>query len=97
MKNGGFWAVCLVVLALCLYTITKVPQKPVKIVQIDKELVLLHDTLRQIKLKYIALHDTQNIITQKYDTLYLTLHGDTSCSATLRLLAMHRLLDSCGK
>ena len=97
MKNGGFWAVCLVVLALCLYTITKVPQKPVKIVQIDKELVLLHDTLRQIKLKYIALHDTQTIITQKYDTLYLTLHGDTSCSATLRLLAMHRQLDSLGK
>ena len=97
MKNGGFWAVCLAVLAVCLYTITKVPQKPVKIVQIDKELVLLHDTLRQIRLKYIALHDTQNIITQKYDTLYLTLHGDTSCSATRRLLAMHRQLDSCGK
>ena len=97
MKNGGFWAVCLVVLALCLYTITKVPQKPVKIVQIDKEITLLHDTLRQIRLKYIALHDTQTIINEKYDTLYLTLHGDTSCSATLRLLAMHRQLDSCGK
>ena len=97
MKNGGFWLVCLAVLAVCLYTITKVPQKPVKIVQIDKELVLLHDTLKQIKLKYIALHDTQNIITQKYDTLYLTLHGDTSCSATLRLIAMHRQLDSLGK
>ena len=97
MKNGGFWLVCLVVLALCLYTITKVPQKPVKIVQIDKEITLLHDTLRQIRLKYLALHDTQTIITQKYDTLYLTLHGDTSCSATLRLLAMHRQLDSCGK
>ena len=97
MKNGGFWAVCLVVLALCLYTITKVPQKPVKIVQIDKELVLLHDTLRQIRLKYIALHDTQTIINEKYDTIYLALSGDTSCSATLRLLAMHRQLDSCGK
>ena len=97
MKNGGFWLVCLAVLAVCLYTITKVPQKPVKIVHIDKEITLLHDTLRQIKLKYLALHDTQTIITQKYDTLYLTLHGDTSCSATLRLLAMNRQLDSCGK
>ena len=97
MKNGGFWLVCLAVLAVCLYTITKVPQKPVKIVQIDKEITLLHDTLRQIKLKYVALHDTQTIITQKYDTLYLTLHGDTSCSATRRLIAMHRQLDSCGK
>ena len=97
MKNGGFWLVCLAVLAVCLYAITKVPQKPVKIVQIDKEIVLLHDTLRQIRLKYIALHDTQTIINEKYDTIYLALSGDTSCSATLRLLAMHRQLDSCGK
>ena len=97
MKNGGFWAVCLIVLAVCLYTITKVPEKPVKIVQIDKEVVLLHDTLRQIRLKYVALHDTQTIITRKYDTLYLALTGDTTCSATRRLLAMHRQLDSLGK
>ena len=97
MKNGGFWAICLIVLAVCLYTIKKVPQRPVKIVQIDKEVTLLHDTLRQIRLKYVALHDTQTIITQKYDTLYLTLTGDTTCSATRRLIAMHRQLDSCGK
>ena len=97
MKNGGFWAVCLVVLAVCLYTIKKVPEKPVKIVSIDRQVTLLHDTLRQIRLKYVALHDTQTIITQKYDTLYLTLTGDTSCSATRRLIAMHRQLDSCGK
>jgi hypothetical protein len=97
MKNGGFWAICLIVLAVCLYTITKVPEKPVKIVQIDRQVTLLHDTLRQIRLKYVALHDTQTIITQKYDTLYLTLTGDTSCSATRRLIAMHRQLDSLGK
>ena len=97
MKNGGFWAVCLIVLAVCLYTIKKVPQSPVKIVQIDKEVVLMHDTLRQIRLKYKVLHDTQTIINEKYDTIYLALTGDTSCSATLRLLAMHRQLDSCGK
>jgi len=97
MKNGGFWLVCLAVLAVCLYAITKVPQSPVKITQIDKEVVLMHDTLRQIRLKYLALHDTQNIITQRYDTLYLTLNGDTTCSATRRLVAMHRQLDSCGK
>ena len=97
MKNGGFWAICLIVLAVCLYTIKKVPQRPVKIVQIDKEVTLLHDTLRQIRLKYVALHDTQTIITQKYDTLYLTLTGDTTCSATRRLIAMHRQLDSLGK
>ena len=97
MKNGGFWAICVLVLLVCLYTITKVPEKPVKIVSIDKEVVLLHDTLRQIRLKYVALHDTQTIITQKYDTLYLTLNGDTTCSATRRLIAMHRQLDSCGK
>jgi hypothetical protein len=55
------------------------------------------DTLYQIRLKYKTLHDTQNIITQKYDTLYLSITGDTSCSATLRLIAMHRQLDSLGK
>jgi len=97
MKNGGFWAICLIVLAVCLYTIKKVPQRPVKIVEIDKEVTLLHDTLRQIRLKYVALYDTQTIINQKYDTLYLTLTGDTTCSATRRLIAMHRQLDSLGK
>jgi hypothetical protein len=97
MKNGGFWAVCLIVLAVCLYTITKVPEKPVKIVSIDKEVVLLHDTLRQIRLKYVALHDTQTIINEKFDTIYLALTGDTTCSATRRLIAMHRQLDSLGK
>ena len=97
MKNGGFWAVCLIVLAVCLYTITKVPEKPVKIVQIDKEVALLHDTLREIRLKYVALHDTQTIINEKFDTIYLALTGDTTCSATRRLIAMHRQLDSCGK
>jgi hypothetical protein len=97
MKNGGFWAICLIVLAVCLYTITKVPEKPVKIVQIDRQVTLLHDTLRQIRLKYVALHDTQTIINEKFDTIYLALTGDTSCSATRRLIAMHRQLDSCGK
>lgn len=97
MKNGGFWLVCLCVLAVCLYAITKVQQKPVKIVEIDNQVTLLHDTLRQIRLKYIALHDTQKIINEKYDTIYITFTGDTTCSATRRLLAMHRQLDSCGK
>jgi hypothetical protein len=97
MKNGGFWAVCLIVLAVCLYTIKKVPHSPVKIVQIDRQVTLMHDTLRQIRLKYKTLHDTQTIIDQKYDTLYLTLTGDTTCSATRRLIAMHRQLDSLGK
>ena len=60
---------------------------------IDKEL----DTLYQIKLKYKTLHDTQIVIDQKYDTLYIALAGDTSCAATLRLIAMHRQLDSLGK
>ena len=55
------------------------------------------DTLYQIRLKYKALHDTQIVITQKYDTLYIALNGDTSCATTLRLLAMHRQLDSSGK
>jgi hypothetical protein len=97
MKNGGFWAVCLIVLAVCLYAITKVPESPVKIVQIDRQVTLMHDTLRQIRLKYVALHDTQTIINEKYDTIYLALHGDTTCNATRRLIAMHRFLDSCGK
>jgi len=55
------------------------------------------DTLYQIRLKYKALHDTQIVINQKYDTLYIALAGDTSCSTTLRLIAMHRQLDSLGK
>ena len=55
------------------------------------------DTLYQIRLKYKALHDTQIVIRQKYDTLYISLAGDTGCATTLRLLAMHRQLDSSGK
>jgi hypothetical protein len=55
------------------------------------------DTLYQIRLKYKALHDTQIVINQKYDTLYIALNGDTSCGTTLRLIAMHRQLDSLGK
>jgi len=55
------------------------------------------DTLYQIRLKYKALHDTQIVINQKYDTLYISIAGDTSCSTTLRLIAMHRQLDSLGK
>lgn len=55
------------------------------------------DTLYQIRLKYKAIHDTQLVINQKYDTLYIALNGDTSCSTTLRLIAMHRQLDSLGK
>ena len=55
------------------------------------------DTLYQIRLKYRAIHDTQIVINEKYDTLYIALAGDTSCSTTLRLIAMHRQLDSLGK
>ena len=56
-----------------------------------------HDTLERVKLKYKTLRDTQRILNTKYETLYIVLAGDTSCAATRRLLAMHRLLDSCGK
>jgi hypothetical protein len=55
------------------------------------------DTLYQIRLKYKALHDTQIVINEKYDTLYIALAGDTSCGTTLRLIAMHRQLDTLGK
>ena len=60
---------------------------------VDKEL----DTLYQIKLKYKTLHDLDTQLITKYDTLYLSLTGDTSCGTTLRLIAMHRQLDSSGK
>jgi len=56
-----------------------------------------HDTLERVKTKYKLLRDTQRILNTKYETLYITLHGDTSCATTRRLLTMHRLLDSCGK
>ena len=55
------------------------------------------DTLYQIRLKYKTLHDLDTQLITKYDTLYLSITGDTSCSATLRLIAMHRQLDSIGK
>jgi hypothetical protein len=55
------------------------------------------DTLYQIRLKYKSLHDTQIVINKKYDTIYISLLGDTSCGTTLRLIAMHRQLDSLGK
>jgi hypothetical protein len=55
------------------------------------------DTLYQIRLKYKTLHDLDTQLITKYDTLYLSITGDTSCGATLRLIAMHRQLDSLGK
>lgn len=55
------------------------------------------DTLYQIRLKYKTLHDIDTQLITKYDTLYLSITGDTSCGTTLRLLAMHRQLDSLGK
>ena len=55
------------------------------------------DTLYQIRLKYKTLHDLDTQLITKYDTLYLSIVGDTSCGATLRLLAMHRQLDSSAK
>jgi hypothetical protein len=60
---------------------------------VDKDL----DTLYQIRLKYKTLHDIDTQLITKYDTLYLSIAGDTSCGATLRLIAMHRQLDSSGK
>ena len=60
---------------------------------VQKEL----DTLYQIRLKYKTLHDIDTQLITKYDTLFLSLTGDTSCSTTLRLIAMHRQLDSLGK
>jgi hypothetical protein len=56
-----------------------------------------YDTLEIIKKKYKTLHDTQIFIQSKYETLFVAYHGDTSCAATRRIIAMHRFLDSCGK
>ena len=55
------------------------------------------DTLYQIRLKYKTLHDIDTQLITKYDTLFLSITGDTSCGTTLRLIAMHRQLDSLGK
>lgn len=60
---------------------------------VQKEL----DTLYKIKLKYKTLEQIDTQLITKYDTLYLSITGDTSCGATLRLIAMHRQLDSSGK
>jgi hypothetical protein len=60
---------------------------------IEKDL----DTLYKIRLKYKTLEQIDTQLITKYDTLYLSITGDTSCGATLRLLAMHRQLDSSGK
>lgn len=60
---------------------------------VQKEL----DTLYKIRLKYKTLEQIDTQLITKYDTLYLSITGDTSCGATLRLLAMHRQLDSSGK
>lgn len=60
---------------------------------VEKEL----DTLYKIKLKYKTLEQIDTQLITKYDTLYLSITGDTSCGTTLRLLAMHRQLDSSGK
>jgi len=73
--------------------------KPTRIVHgpairvVEKEF----DTLEIIKNKYKTLHDTETFIQTKYETLFVAYHGDTSCLATRRIIAMHRFLDSCGK
>lgn len=88
----------LLVVGGMLYVEFAVP-KPEKIVHgpairvVQKEL----DTLYQIRLKYKALHEIDTQLITKYDTLYLSVTGDTSCGTTLRLIAMHRQLDSIGK
>jgi len=54
------------------------------------------DTIAQLRTKYKRLILIDTLIKQKYDTLYIILHGDTTCHTTQRLLAMHRQLDSCA-
>jgi hypothetical protein len=54
------------------------------------------DTIAQLRTKYRKLILIDTLIKQKYDTLYIILHGDTTCHTTQRLLAMHRQLDSCA-
>lgn len=54
------------------------------------------DTINQLRTKYAFLRRTDTILTEKYETLYFGVAGDTSCIATRRLLAMHRLIDSIG-
>ena len=60
---------------------------------VQKEL----DTLYKIRLKYKTLEQIDTQLITKYDTLYLSITGDTSCGATLGLIAMHRQLDSSAK
>ena len=52
------------------------------------------DTINKLQTKYAFLRRTDTILTEKYETLYFAIAGDTSCIATRRLLAMHRLIDS---
>ena len=54
------------------------------------------DTIAQLRTKYRKLIIIDTLIKQKYDTLYIILHGDTTCHTTQRLIAMHRQLDTCA-
>ena len=93
---------CIAVVLLCLFVYTvifgfKDIKQPEPKYIYSETILRRTDTLKMLKTKYKTLRDTEQIINTKYETLYIRLTGDTSCATTRRLLAVHRLLDSCGK
>lgn len=89
-------AVLLIILLIfggALYLKHAVPPEQPRFVYVNT--VTHHkDTINKLRTKYTILRRIDTILSQKYETLYFALAGDTSCIATRRLLAMHRLIDS---
>ena len=85
--------IILLILGCALYLKHAVPPEQPRFVYVNT--VTHHkDTIDKLRTKYTILRRTDTILTEKYETLYFALAGDTSCIATRRLLAMHRLIDS---
>lgn len=85
--------IILLILGGALYLKHAVPPEQPRFVYVNS--VTHHkDTINKLRTKYTILRRTDTILTEKYETLYFALAGDTSCIATRRLLAMHRLIDS---
>lgn len=96
----GLECICIVLLCLFVYTLIfgfRDVKQPEPIYVHTQSLLKHTDTLKMLKTKYRTLRDTEQIMNTKYETLFIRLTGDTSCTTTKRLLAMHRQLDSSGK
>lgn len=95
MRKRDLWILLLILLVFggMIYLKHAVPPAQPQFVYVNT--VQHHrDTINKLRTKYTVLRRTDTLLTEKYETLYINIFGDTSCSTTRRLIAMHRLIDT---